>query len=163
VADQISVDFGTGVDEVASQIMAQVYKILDRHDRNEEDVPNAIIFQATPPQFITAIGELMSGAVYGFDNYRRQYGDRFPGIGFVVSEPGERPPTQTIEQRFSTVEDAISTKELIKRVNPRTKVFVEEAMVEVQVEPPMRFKFKEIAWLFTPAIAPDVKTDGDNS
>ena len=161
VVEQTSVEFGTDTDEVASQLMMQIFHTEDKAKQGKTDAPNSIVFQASPSQLLPALGQLIVDTQLGFERHLREHGNNFPGIGFVVNEPGERPPTQSIEKSFATVDDARTAGELLAAVNPRAKVTVEEKNVTVQVEPPLRYKFKEITWLIPPAVAvEETSTDG---
>lgn len=102
---------------------------------------DALLFQNSPAQLTKA---LVKAA--------REFPDSPVRIGIVVSVPGERQAGVQKTFQFTDGNYADCTDEavrLAKTVNPRAKVQAwGDGTVEITVDPPMRFEFSHIEWLF---------------
>jgi hypothetical protein len=93
----------------------------------------ALAFQALPAQVTAALFQIARRDVQ---------------IGVIVSKPGERPAAEACAWDFSRESDAVLAHGAVRTANPNAMITQTGARLTVIADPPMRFVFSHIEWLW---------------
>jgi hypothetical protein len=93
----------------------------------------ALVFQALPAQVTAALFQIAR---------------RDTRVGVIVSKPGERPAAESSAWDFSSVADAFLAYGAVNAANPNAKIAQAGTQIIITADPPMRFVFSHVEWLW---------------